>query len=199
MPSTNNSLVLPAGLQRLLEKRDPKTGRTAPAAHSARAAAAVLRPSWAASSDRLTVLYPQQSVQIELIVGGRTLCLGQWLCEVRRDNELLAPVGSWREVCWLSDNDVDYLEVEIRLAGGLLIQRHFVFARKDRFLLLADAVLGRRTANLDYRGRLPLGGGVQAARRRRVGSIGSFAAAGGWRPCCRWRCRNGGASPSARN
>ena len=100
-------------------------------------------------------------MNIELVVGGRTLCLGQWLCEVRCNNELLSPVGSWREVCWFSDNDVDYLELEIKLAGGVILQRHFVFARKDRFLLLADAVLGRQTANLDYRGRLPLGGGVQ--------------------------------------
>ena len=161
-PSTNNSLVLPAGLQRLLEKRDQKTGRTAPAAHCERDAAALLRPSWLASSDRLTVLYPGQSVNVDLVAGGGTLCLGQWMCEVRRDNELLRPVGSWREICWFSDEDVDYLELEIKLAGGLRIQRHFVFGRKDRFLLLADAVLGRRTANLDYRSRLPLGRGVQA-------------------------------------
>ncbi len=160
-PTTNNSLVLPAGLQRLLEKRDKKTGRRVPSAHCERQSAALLRPSRLASSDRLTVLYPGQSVNIELAALGRTLCLGQWLCEVRCNNELLAPVGAWREVCWFSDKDVDYLELEINMAGGLILQRHFVFARKDRFLLLADAVFGRQTANLDYRGRLPLGRGVQ--------------------------------------
>ena len=119
---------------------------------------------------------------------------------VRCDNELLAPLGAWREVCWFTDKDVDYLELEIKLAGGVLLQRHFVFARKDRFLLLANAVLGRRTANLDYRGRLPpLGFGVQARARRRVGSSGWWSAASGRRPCCRWPCPSGGASPNARN
>ncbi len=43
------------------------------------------------------------------------------------------------------------------MADGFRIQRQFVMARKDRFLLLADAVLGSRRAALDYRGALPLG------------------------------------------
>ena len=64
-------------MQRLLAKRDKKTGQTAAAAHCEREAAALLRPSRLASSDRLTVLYPGESVNIESVAGGRTLCLGQ--------------------------------------------------------------------------------------------------------------------------
>jgi hypothetical protein len=48
----------------------------------------------------------------------------------------------------------------MELAGGLCIERHLVLARKDGFLLLADAVLGTRPGGLAYRGSLPLGPGI---------------------------------------
>jgi hypothetical protein len=80
--------------------------------------------------------------------------------EVRRDGEALQPASPWEEVCWVSDDDVDYLELEIELAGGLRVQRHFLLAREDRFVLLADAILGGAPARLEYRGVLPLCRGV---------------------------------------
>jgi len=40
------------------------------------------------------------------------------------------------------------------------IERHILLARKDRLLLLADAILGPNAARLDYRARLPLGNRV---------------------------------------
>ena len=46
-------------------------------------------------------------------------------------------------LCWVSDDDVDYLELEIEFGEGLRVQRHLLLARHDRFLLLADAVLSR--------------------------------------------------------
>ena len=54
-----------------------------------------------------------------------------------------------------------YLELEIELTGGVKLQRHLVLAREDRFLLLADAVLGSQPGNLEYRGLLPLPPQVQ--------------------------------------
>ena len=66
----------------------------------------------------------------------------------------------WQPTCRTSDENVDYLELTMELAGGLRIERHLVLARKDRFLLLADAVLGTRPGALAYRGLLPLGPGI---------------------------------------
>ena len=50
----------------------------------------------------------------------------------------------------------DYLELEIELAGGVILERRIVLAREDRFLLLADAVMSPQRGNLEYRGVLPL-------------------------------------------
>jgi hypothetical protein len=46
-------------------------------------------------------------------------------------------------------------------------------ARKDRFLLLADALIGRRPAALQYRGLVPLAAGtvLRAARETREGAL----------------------------
>jgi len=127
------------------------------AVHSEWAAAAVLRPDWSRWAPRLTVLYPGESCRVELACGKDVLWSGNWGFEVRVDGLPVSPVSEWFNTCWVSDEDVDYLELEIELGEGLRIQRHILMARKDRFLLLADAVLGSQRAALDYRGSLPLG------------------------------------------
>ena len=130
------------------------------AIHSEWAATAVLQPDWARSAPRLTVLYPRTSCRIELACGKDVLWSGQWGYELRVDGTPVSPVAEWSGSCWVSDEDVDYLELEIELVEGFRIQRHILMARKDRFLLLADAVLGPRRAALDYRTSLPLDRGI---------------------------------------
>ncbi len=79
------------------------------------------------------------------------------------------PTGDWEEVCWVSDDDVDYLELEIPLEHGLTIQRQVCLARSDELLFLADAVIGQEKRSIHYRGGLPLvaGLGVQPAEKTR--------------------------------
>jgi hypothetical protein len=127
------------------------------AVHSEWAAVGVLRPDWSRSAPRLTLLYPEASCRVELACGKDVLWSGDWSYQLRVDGMSAAPVSDWSAACWISDEDVDYLELEIELIEGFRIQRHIVMARNDRFLLLADAVLGPRRAALDYRTTLPLG------------------------------------------
>jgi hypothetical protein len=49
-------------------------------------------------------------------------------------------------VCWHREKLVDYLEIELPLADGWKIERQMLLAREDRFLYLADALLGPGTA-----------------------------------------------------
>ena len=124
--------------------------------HSERSATAVLRSNWSQMSDRLTVFYADQTMQIELAAGRELLCSGTWQWEVLRDGLPALPNSSWEAVCWVSDDDVDYLELHIDLAGGLRLNCRILLARQDRFLMLADAILGSEPARLDYRSCLPL-------------------------------------------
>ncbi|MBN2218011.1 MAG: hypothetical protein JW719_11610 [Pirellulales bacterium] len=125
-------------------------------AHSEWSTATVLRGDWARRGPRLSVLYPGHRVLVEWSVDGDVVWSGDWGWEIRRDGKLLEPEGEWQDLCWVSDKDADYLELELELTGGVKINRQMVLAHKDRLVLLADAVLGDVAGRLDYRGWLPL-------------------------------------------
>ena len=122
---------------------------------------------------RLAVAYPGSSVRTELVCDGQVLWSGTWDVELLRDGQRIEPDGPWQETCWLSDEKVDYLELQVGCRGGMRVERHILLARKDRFLFLADAVLGRRRAKLQYRASLALGERVffQGAKATREGFL----------------------------
>jgi len=138
--------------------RSPKLPRAS--VHSEWAATAALRTDWSRSSPRLTVLYPDASCRVEFGCGKDVLCSGDWAFDLRVDGAAAVPAGEWTKQCWVSDKDMDYLELELVLNEGIRVQRHFLLAREDRFLLLADAVLSPRMATISYCGALPLAPGV---------------------------------------
>jgi hypothetical protein len=76
------------------------------------------------------------------------------------DGKPLSVEGDWGSVCWFSDFDVDYLELEADLTGGWKIQRQFLLARQDYFLYAGDILLGPTVAKIDYRLRIPLQPGI---------------------------------------
>ncbi len=132
-----------------------------PAVYSEWSELAVLRSDWTSRADRLSVAFQQDQTRIEVALGSELLFSGNWDFEVQANGAVAAPIGPWREVCWLSDRDCDYLELEIELAGAVKMQRQMLLARNDQFLLLADAVLADETQDFSYRGQLPLVSGVE--------------------------------------
>ena len=145
-----------------------KTGKTAaklpPAAfNSELSQLAVLRTGWASWEERLSVAYHEQQLAAELICGRDVIGSGTWGPEIEFDGVRLEPESEWQEVCWVSDDDVDYLELEIFLSAGVRVQRHLLLARQDHFLFVADAVLGEKPGAIAYRSALPLAPGVQFA------------------------------------
>lgn len=142
-------------------RRKPGAALPEVAAQSEWAAAALLRTDWSKSAERLAVVYPGRTVHMELACGNEVLLEGPWSLEVTCDGKRLAPESEWEQVCWVSDDDIDYLELEIELQAGVRVQRQMALAREDRFLFLADAVLGERPGKLEYRACLPLRPGVE--------------------------------------
>jgi len=113
-----------------------------PAIHSPDSRRALLRRTWQPPFDSLEVDYSRPALDVRLLAGDRTLIAGLWTFTTTVDRQPLSVTGSWEEVCWHSDREVDYLELEIPLSSGWKVQRQMVLGRKDQFLLLADAVLG---------------------------------------------------------
>jgi hypothetical protein len=127
-----------------------------PADHSAWASVAVLQPGWGRNEPKLATSYKGTDFRIELSQQKELLLAGTWTPEVRLDGKVLPIESAWQELCWVSDDDVDYLELEIQLGRGARIQRHIAMAREDRFLFLADAIFDCPTGTIDYCGRFSL-------------------------------------------
>jgi len=121
------------------------------------AALAAMRSNWLPSSPKLIVAYPDRILQSELTIGRRTLWSGTWSCDVRVNGQPLEAVENWSQVCWESNEDVDYLELELPLSSDVTLQRSILLARQEQFLLLADAVVGLMPLDIEYRSTLPLG------------------------------------------
>jgi hypothetical protein len=62
-------------------------------------------------------------------------------------------------VCWHSDADADYLELQLTFDGNLRVERQALLSRNDHLLFLADTVFDPAGNALDYRSRLPLAAG----------------------------------------
>jgi len=159
-----------------LELRPPKRRPRrlpSPASGSEPARLAILRSDWSRQSELLAVRYAGRTVEMELNIGRDQLWAGDWELNVRAGGQLAEIAGDWEELCWFSDEDVDYLELECPLGHNLRVQRQFLLTRRDRILLLADAVLGSVPQNVEYRSTLPLLPGVAflAAAETREGRI----------------------------
>ncbi|MGC3966314.1 MAG: hypothetical protein QM775_02775 [Pirellulales bacterium] len=131
--------------------------------HSEASRLSVLRTDWSASAAELAVDWSRPELRIEFAVGKRRLLAGLSAPEVRVGGKLLAVRGSWEEVCWESNVDVDYLEIEIALEAGARLQRQFVLTRRDGLLYVAEAVLLAVPGNVSVAVRLPLAEEVESA------------------------------------
>ena len=143
--------------------------------YSEAAKVALLRRSREAPSEQLLVDFSGREVFTELQIGGRVVWRGDWLWQATVAGQPLAADGAWEEICWHADADVDYLELELRLANGWKLQRQMLLARKNCFLFLADALIGNdqttpRTA-IHFQNMLPLASSIRfdAATETREG------------------------------
>ncbi|MDH3717017.1 MAG: hypothetical protein OES79_02740 [Planctomycetota bacterium] len=125
---------------------------------------AVLQTHWSRRAKKLVVAYDTPDTRVAVCARGQTLISGPWSFDIQLDGEPLVPAAdaAWEQVAWESDEEVDYLELEIDLPRGLRLQRSFLLARDDQFLLMADTLLGEHPLDIDYTSRLQLAGDVEA-------------------------------------
>ncbi len=121
---------------------------------------AVLRSSWRQFSPRLLVDYGTHDLGVELAAGRHSLLAGALKTEISIDGERLQTPVSWNCVCWQTDTDGDYLELEGHPAPGILLQRSILLAHEDCFLWMADSLASGRKHELDYRLTLPAASGL---------------------------------------
>ena len=130
----------------------------------------LLRGTWSPKSPRVAVDF---SYQDAATAGGqaaeqcfaqisRTISLihGQTLPEIIVDDQAVQLTGSFEVVCERHDDDVDYIEIQAELSNGGRLNRQWLLARSEEFLLVTDTVIPKPDSKIEYRCRWPLATGI---------------------------------------
>ncbi len=157
-PPLNLLLALGAKRVKAGKRIDLRTKKLPPppATQSDWARLACLRNRWSVDADTMVVAHHREKPMIDLSVLGKPLLSGVWGIDVAIDGEPLRFEDDWTCVCWHSDRDADYLELQATFPGRLRIERQLLLSRNDHFVLLADSISGAGKATLEYTSRLPL-------------------------------------------
>ena len=83
-----------------------------------------------------------ESLALELHSGPHLLVSGVWQSRVTIDGQELSPQSPWEASCELRNNGADYWKFEMSLGEPWSLQRQIMFARDERFVLIADTILG---------------------------------------------------------
>jgi hypothetical protein len=144
---------------------------------------AILRPDGEKGSAELTVSFAERTLPTTLKKGDSLLFAGECAPRIVIDGRETPFAGDWEEVCWISDEDADYLEIDIALdvpvgapvVSSWSLQRQMLLARDDQFLFIADAVLAPGSSRIEYQLPLPLPakGAFAPERETREGWLGA--------------------------
>src|SRR5579863_4881 len=108
------------------------------------------------TAERLGIAFHGPSVECQFRARGRALLAGDVQSELVVDGTAVSTTGDWNSACWSSDEDGDYLEMQLFCSDQVRIDRQFLLSRRGHFALFADAVVAAATAKIEYRLSLPV-------------------------------------------
>ena len=150
-PVPPTQLFQPAEGDAALDRRLLFDLQKKPGYYDAAARVALLKRQKQTPHDELLVDFSRPEVHVELVAGGVPIVRGDWTWQAKAEGRALSPVGEWNEVCWHREDSCDYLEIELPLSDGWRLERQMLLARQDKFLFLADALLGPSPATVEIR------------------------------------------------
>ncbi len=136
--------------------------RDIPSWQSDEAEVACLRTTWDESASIASITHHGDLPFLELAADGVTLLRGDWGLTVAEDGEVLEFEPAWENVCWHSEPEVDYCELQFEFEGGPRICRHVMLSRQHQFAIVSDIVTETSAKELEWETRLPLANGVSA-------------------------------------
>lgn len=133
------------------------------------AAGVVMQSDWRKKGSRCAIDFSDSEICLEALGSkGQAVLAGEWTVRVELDNQAQLQLDEWSEVCWFSDDDVDYLELEAKFGQHARVQRQALFLREDRMLLLADALLTDQAGLWSVCSKIPLAGDAQFTRAEKT-------------------------------
>ena len=128
-----------------------------------------VRSAWRPWADTLTAAFAQRVPSLTGSVLGHPFLNGAWDLKLRLSGSEIALNAAWENVCWFSDEEGDYAELQWPNAAGLTVCRQIYLSRGDHRLLLADSVAADDpAASVHLESVLPFAAGVES-----IGPAGS--------------------------
>jgi hypothetical protein len=154
--------IAKASAGKVVKSRPAMTEADVPSTQSDWARFALLRTDWSPQADTLAITHHQRFPQLDVAALGQPLLHGDWPLQLQIGDSLFELADEWSCVCWVSDADVDYLELQMEGPGNLRVERMVLLSRRDHFLLLADSIAGAPAEKITLRSQFPLSAGVTA-------------------------------------
>ena len=157
-----------AGLPRVdaVKPRRKLREKDIPSWQSDDAETACLRSSWSPSSNVATLTFHQDPVGLELVADGTPLLVGPWGLSLQEDGEDVEIEDAWECICWYTDGEVDYCELQLEFDDGSKLGRFIMLPRGRQFAVIADIASGSTAKQLELTSELPLADGIEGVRRK---------------------------------
>lgn len=123
---------------------------------------ALLRSDWTGNAACFAVTHHRPLPQLDFTVHGRPILHGDWGLDLRLGDAAVELADEWNCVCWESQPEVDYIELQMSGPGKLHVERFILLSREDQFLMMADAVRGAPADRVALQSRVPLADDVVA-------------------------------------
>jgi hypothetical protein len=106
---------------------------------------ATMRRSWRDKGCRLAIDFSSDVIWLDVLgEDGQRVLSGDWDVQVQRNGKAVQLDVSWQEVCWFTDDDVDYLELECGVEDVCKIQRQIMLMRDEGIIFFADALIAEQ-------------------------------------------------------
>lgn len=103
-----------------------------------------MRRNWRKNDCQLAVDFSRDSIWLDICdEAGQRVFSGDWDIALEYRGKPVNIDVAWNEVCWFSDDDVDYLELECDLEGTCTVYRQVMLMRQEGMVYLADSLLGK--------------------------------------------------------
>jgi hypothetical protein len=135
----------------------PASRKHRPATQSDWAQLACLRNNWDLGADACVIAFDGRVPRIDLTAFGTPALSGPWGYATTIAGETAPPVEHWECVCWFTDGDADFVEIQGAAGGLVTFLRQVLLSRIDHFLLLNDVVktADHAAGELSHTMRLP--------------------------------------------
>lgn len=144
------------------KRASPKKQEPPPTSQSDWAEAAYLRSHWFHAADRMVVGHHGQWPMVDLACAGVPMLMGDWHLHLKLDGKQVDEQGEWYNVCWFSDSDSDYAELQWKLEDGTRIERQLFLARKQQFAIFSDCITTEEEDTaIEFISSIPLFDGIE--------------------------------------